>query len=402
MSSPIDASVYRRHPRPRKDAASHDPANALPSSTVSSASSSSVSPASSSSVSSAPSSSVSPASSSSVSSASSAAFLSSSVGILAAGRECVVSLHLADSRRSARAAPLGFLFESGGGKRDARSLSYVRVLSSAASLVSHSLSSLLGYSRQGNSPLASQPRRHAREASRETTNRLREAGGSSPLNSPQTDRRTSESEEETAEEAPALPAKIVDDSKRVGLSLAVCPWNNSLAALTDSCGKISLINTSSLEILFMWKGYREAQVAWLRCFCSLPHDSNPCSSPPLSREGARPGDPHGGLVLYAPRRDLVELWELAPVEEAWSVPQRVGVLLWSRFSFFRSFSSLHLDAHAGNVLLVDATGRVAALGWPDFHCLGQTSLSFLSRRTQRDAREKATFASDAQRELRSM
>ncbi|RQX71162.1 hypothetical protein TGCAST_258750, partial [Toxoplasma gondii CAST] len=286
MSSPIDASVYRRHPRPRKDAASHDPANALPSSTVSSASSSSVSSAS----------------SSSVSSASSAAFLSSSVGILAAGRECVVSLHLADSRRSARAAPLGFLFESGGGKRDARSLSYVRVLSSAASLVSHSLSSLLGYSRQGNSPLASRPRRHAREASRETTNRLREAGGSSPLNSPQTDRRTSESEEETAEEAPALPAKIVDDSKRVGLSLAVCPWNNSLAALTDSCGKISLISTSSLEILFMWKGYREAQVAWLRCFCPLPHDSNSCSSPPLSREGARPGDPHGGLVLYAPRR----------------------------------------------------------------------------------------------------
>ncbi|KEP66425.1 UNVERIFIED_CONTAM: hypothetical protein HHA_258750 [Hammondia hammondi] len=369
MSSPIDASVYRRHPRPRKDAPSRDAENALRSST-------------------------------SVSPSSSSASLSSSVGILAAGHECVLSLHLAGSRRSAHAAPLGFLFESGRGKRGARSLPYVRVLSSAASLVSHSLSSLLGYPRQGNSPLASQPSRHAREASRETTNRHREAGGSSPLNSPQSDGRMSESEEEAAEDVSALPAKLVDDSKRVGLSLLVCPWNNSLAALTDSCGRVSLINTSSLEILFMWKGYREAQVAWLRCFCPLPHGSNNSfSSSPLSREGARPGDPHGGLVLYAPRRDLVELWELAPVEEAWSLPRRVGVLLSSRLAFFRSFSSLHLDAHAGNVLLVDETGHVAALGWPDFRVLGQTSLSFLSRRMHRDAREKGPFSSDAAREL---
>ncbi|PFH37898.1 hypothetical protein BESB_002390 [Besnoitia besnoiti] len=259
------------------------------------------------------------------------------VGVLAAGRDAVLTLHVYPAAAlSAEAARVGARVTRRGETRTLalRTLRPTRLLSAAASYVSHGLSSLLG------SPA------HAAE---ETP-----APASSPVPGSRTENGKPRAEGADGVDSvgavnlPSLAGQVLDERRRTGLSLAVCPWNAKLAAITDNCGRVSLVHTSSLEILHMWKGYREAQVAWLR--------RGRASSP------ARPSQaPEGGLVFYAPRRNSVELWSTPSLAFTPHSPRRVGLLFTDPPG---AAAPLRLVANGGRVLLVDAEGRVAALGWP--------------------------------------
>lgn len=93
----------------------------------------------------------------------------------------------------------------------------------------------------------------------------------------------------------ALDAKFIDPA-RVGDFLLLAPPRrrgaSTLAAACDAYGRVSVFCLESLRCLHMWKGYRDAHVAWL----------------PRSPTGFSDG---AALVIYAPRRGLLELWDIA-------------------------------------------------------------------------------------------
>ncbi|KAI8465884.1 MAG: Rab3 GTPase-activating protein regulatory subunit N-terminus-domain-containing protein [Monoraphidium minutum] len=94
--------------------------------------------------------------------------------------------------------------------------------------------------------------------------------------------------------APKLEASLpwrplIDDARRLG-PLAPAPAGGLFAA-ADGLGRVLLVDGASMAVLRMWKGYRDAQCGW-----ALPPAGHPWAA-------------HGLLlVLYAPRRQLIEVW----------------------------------------------------------------------------------------------
>jgi len=93
--------------------------------------------------------------------------------------------------------------------------------------------------------------------------------------------------------------RSIRDQPRTVVSISLDPLCSHYAVSCDTLGRILLIDTEQLLICRMWKGYREAQTAFITSTIN--------SQIQLM------------LVFYAPRRGLLELW---------SVPQgqRVGAL----------------------------------------------------------------------------
>lgn len=78
------------------------------------------------------------------------------------------------------------------------------------------------------------------------------------------------------------------DAERSPRAIVASP-DGLLLLLTDSSGRVTLLEAADLVILRVWKGYRDAQAAWV-----------------ARRSGA------GGacVAIFAPRRAAVEVWEL--------------------------------------------------------------------------------------------
>ena len=90
---------------------------------------------------------------------------------------------------------------------------------------------------------------------------------------------------------PVVGSVMHDPTRRVGL-LVLDPANQFVAA-TDSFGRVILIDvTGNLPtVVRMWKGYRDAQLAWVHSDQVPTHHS-----------------PSALLAIYMPRRGLLELW----------------------------------------------------------------------------------------------
>ncbi|GBF88261.1 rab3 GTPase-activating non-catalytic subunit [Raphidocelis subcapitata] len=88
----------------------------------------------------------------------------------------------------------------------------------------------------------------------------------------------------------ALPWRALRDDARSLAPLAPAPAGALLAA-ADNLGRVLLVDGASMVVLRMWKGYRDAQCGW-----ALPRAPHP-----WARHGLL-------LAIYAPRRQLLELW----------------------------------------------------------------------------------------------
>uniref|UniRef100_A0A914LGZ4 Rab3-GAP regulatory subunit N-terminal domain-containing protein n=1 Tax=Meloidogyne incognita TaxID=6306 RepID=A0A914LGZ4_MELIC len=68
--------------------------------------------------------------------------------------------------------------------------------------------------------------------------------------------------------------------------------------IVDNIGRILLVNTKMRRILRIWKGYRQARCGWIekQQKCSAPHQ--PAPSKALF------------LIIYVPRRGLLEVWSM--------------------------------------------------------------------------------------------
>ena len=114
--------------------------------------------------------------------------------------------------------------------------------------------------------------------------------------------------------APApLPMPIIDlpvnralrDATRSLTRISLDPISGHYACCADSLGRVLLLDTDSMLAVRMWKGYREARTAWLVQPNTQPHSPAPRQ---LLRTGRSPSPLSLFLLLYAPRRGLLELW----------------------------------------------------------------------------------------------
>ncbi|XP_067941814.1 rab3 GTPase-activating protein non-catalytic subunit-like [Watersipora subatra] len=86
----------------------------------------------------------------------------------------------------------------------------------------------------------------------------------------------------------------VQDKRRLGYSMCLSPCG-LVAAVTDSLGRVILLDVARGVIKRMWKGYRNAQVGWMSV------KERPSTKPVLRRSAFF-------LLIYAPKRGLLEVW----------------------------------------------------------------------------------------------
>ncbi|XP_043658733.1 rab3 GTPase-activating protein regulatory subunit [Drosophila teissieri] len=121
-------------------------------------------------------------------------------------------------------------------------------------------------------------------------------------------------------EAPMRIRCRLYDGKRDGLTLAVAPGGR-LAVVTDNLDRVMLVDTHQAIILRVWKGYRDAQCAFV----------------PVKEKSVRGIKTHKRkalfLVIYAPRMGCLDIWALqnGPKVAAFNV-SKSGQLIYNNHS----------------------------------------------------------------------
>ena len=102
--------------------------------------------------------------------------------------------------------------------------------------------------------------------------------------------------------------------------------SNTLMATADTLGRVLVMEMETMQVIRMFKGYRDAQCAWIRMDVSDEEGENGIeeekeqSSPKLRRRRSSAGSfvdsidrcPYLGLylVMYTPHRDVLEIWRM--------------------------------------------------------------------------------------------
>lgn len=104
--------------------------------------------------------------------------------------------------------------------------------------------------------------------------------------------------------AKALPLTCLKDNPRKGEKLTLSP-SGTLAAITDSLGRILLMDTQALVVVRLWKGYRDASCL----FVEMLVNKNTGASSSTYR-GYVKSDYCLCLAIHAPRKGIVEVWQM--------------------------------------------------------------------------------------------
>ncbi|XP_023745236.2 uncharacterized protein LOC111893405 [Lactuca sativa] len=110
--------------------------------------------------------------------------------------------------------------------------------------------------------------------------------------------------------ARALPLTCLKDHPRKGEKLTLSP-SGTLAAITDSLGRIMLLDTRALVVVRLWKGYRDASCLFVERLVNKEsigsHErvkSNYCLC----------------LAIHAPRKGIVEIWQMRTGPRILTIP----------------------------------------------------------------------------------
>uniref|UniRef100_A0A673LD35 Rab3 GTPase-activating protein non-catalytic subunit-like n=1 Tax=Sinocyclocheilus rhinocerous TaxID=307959 RepID=A0A673LD35_9TELE len=165
------------------------------------------------------------------------------------------------------------------------------------------------------------------------------------------------------EPATALPVRFgLPDSRRHGESICLSPCN-TMAGVTDDFGRVTLLDVARGIAIRMWKGYRDAQLGWVQV-SEARGERDLATSPSMPRRHAQ------FLVIYAPRRGILEVWGIqhGPRVGAFTVGKHCRLLYAGhRLMGVNSVTSQGWQIHTQQVCLFDpVNGALRAVTVP-FH-----------------------------------
>uniref|UniRef100_A0A672M5F0 Rab3 GTPase-activating protein non-catalytic subunit-like n=1 Tax=Sinocyclocheilus grahami TaxID=75366 RepID=A0A672M5F0_SINGR len=165
------------------------------------------------------------------------------------------------------------------------------------------------------------------------------------------------------EPATALPVRFgLPDSRRHGESICLSPCN-TMAGVTDDFGRVTLLDVARGIAIRMWKGYRDAQLGWVQV-SEARGERDLAISPSMPRRHAQ------FLVIYAPRRGILEVWgtQHGPRVGAFTVGKHCRLLYAGhRLMGVNSVTSQGWQIHTQQVCLFDpVNGALRAVTVP-FH-----------------------------------
>lgn len=114
--------------------------------------------------------------------------------------------------------------------------------------------------------------------------------------------------------AKASPLTCLKDSPRKGERLTLSP-SGTLAAITDSLGRILLLDTQALVVVRLWKGYRDASCLFMETLVGR----DKASSSSTYRE-YRKSDYCLCLAIHAPRKGIIEVWKMRTGPRILTIP----------------------------------------------------------------------------------
>lgn len=144
------------------------------------------------------------------------------------------------------------------------------------------------------------------------------------------------------------PLTCLKDSPRKGERLTLSP-SGTLAAITDSLGRILLLDTHALVAVRLWKGYRDASCLFVEML--LNKDKTSSSS---TRLGYTKSDYCLCLAIHAPRKGIIEIWQMRTGPRLLTIPCPKGSRILqpsTRFSsspFSSSYSPLEVYLFNGD------------------------------------------------------
>ncbi|KAK3016977.1 hypothetical protein RJ639_005342 [Escallonia herrerae] len=114
------------------------------------------------------------------------------------------------------------------------------------------------------------------------------------------------------------PLMEVQDHPRKGEKLTLSP-SGTLAAITDSLGRILLLDTQALVVVRLWKGYRDANCLFVEMLVNK--EATVSSSSYVEHVKS---DYCLCLAIHAPRKGIVEVWQMRTGPRLFTIPCTKG------------------------------------------------------------------------------
>lgn len=157
--------------------------------------------------------------------------------------------------------------------------------------------------------------------------------------------------------ARASPLTCLKDHPRKGEKLTLSP-SGTLAAITDSLGRILLLDTQALVVVRLWKGYRDASCLFMEMLVKKDIASSSSSySEPLKSDYCL------CLAIHAPRKGIIEIWQMRTGLRLRTISCAKGSkMLQPSYRFGASMSSPYvplevflLNGDSGQILVLNRT-----------------------------------------------
>ncbi|TKY66419.1 Rab3 GTPase-activating protein non-catalytic subunit [Spatholobus suberectus] len=154
--------------------------------------------------------------------------------------------------------------------------------------------------------------------------------------------------------ARASPLTCLKDHPRKGEKLTLSP-SGTLAAITDSLGRILLLDTQALVVVRLWKGYRDASCLFMEMLVNKDIASSSSSySEPLKSDYCL------CLAIHAPRKGIIEIWQMRTGPRLRTIPCAKGSkMLQPSYRFGASMSSPYVPLEV--FLLNGDSGQISVL-----------------------------------------
>ncbi|KAK2355279.1 hypothetical protein P8452_75435 [Trifolium repens] len=174
------------------------------------------------------------------------------------------------------------------------------------------------------------------------------SGHTSPVKSPK------KSEQKPQSFARASPLTCIKDHPRKGEKLTLSP-SGTLAAITDSLGRILLLDTQALVVVRLWKGYRDASCLFMEMLVKkdIASSSSTYYEPTKS-------DYCLCLAIHAPRKGIIEIWQMRTGTRLRTIACAKGSkMLQPSYRFGASMSSPYVPLEV--FLLNGDSGQISVL-----------------------------------------